>query len=145
MKKIESHILSDLDALKTADKKTLHALWADCFGNKEKPSSRDLIMRYIAWHVQEKACGGLPARTRTKLNRLISGRVKAPIKKHELPPNTILKREWNGQTYIVYVHEKKRLEYNGREYTSLTTIAKEITGSHWSGPLFFGLRKDKRN
>lgn len=144
MKKIESNILSDLNALKRVDKKTLHAFWVECFGSREKPSSHDLTIRYIARHVQEKAYGGLPARTRTQLNRLVAGRVQAPIKKYELLPNTILKREWNGQTYIIYVHDKKRLEYNGREYRSLSTIAKVITGSHWSGPLFFGLRKDKR-
>lgn len=144
MSKAQNIILADLNALKTMDKGDLNRLWVEYFGNVERPSSHNLIIYKIAWHIQQKACGGLPARTKTKLNRLISGRVKAPLKKYQLAPNTILKREWNNRTYIVNVLDKRRFEYDGREYTSLTTIVKVITGSHQSGPLFFGLYKDKR-
>jgi len=134
-------ILADLDALKGFDKEGLKALWQDCFGDAPRPLSRDLTIRKIAWYVQEKACGGLPARTRTKLDRLISGRIKATVNKYTLAPRSQIKREWNGRTYIVHITDRNRFEYDGRMYRSLTAIAKEITGAHWSGPLFFGLKK----
>ena len=49
-------------------------------------------------------------------------------------------REWRGVTHTVLVHADG-VEWNGRRYRSLTVIAREITGAHWSGPRFFGLRK----
>jgi hypothetical protein len=48
--------------------------------------------------------------------------------------------EWRGVTYTVLVHADG-FEWNGRRYRSLTIVAREITGAHWSGPRFFGLRK----
>jgi hypothetical protein len=50
-------------------------------------------------------------------------------------------REWRGATHTVLV-QAQGFEWNGRRYRSLTIIAHEITGAHWSGPRFFGLRKE---
>ena len=57
-----------------------------------------------------------------------------------LKPGTRLIREWRGVTYTVLV---QRTASNGMDgaIASLTLIAREITGAHWSGPRFFGLRK----
>lgn len=49
-------------------------------------------------------------------------------------------REWRGVTHTVLVHADG-VEWNGRLYRSFTIVAREITGAHWSGPRFFGLRK----
>ena len=57
-----------------------------------------------------------------------------------LTAGTRLVREWRGVTYTVLVHADG-FEWNGRRYRSLTIVAREITGAHWSGPRFFGLRK----
>jgi hypothetical protein len=57
-----------------------------------------------------------------------------------LKASTWLVREWRGVTYTVLVHADG-FEWNGRRYRSLTIVAREITGAHWSGPRFFGLRK----
>jgi hypothetical protein len=54
-----------------------------------------------------------------------------------------LVRQWRGHTHIVLVHENG-FEYEGQCYRSLTVIAEQITGAHWSGPRFFGLRKRAR-
>ncbi len=54
-------------------------------------------------------------------------------------PGTQYVREWNGRTYQVEVLEQG-FRMDGREYGSLTAIAKKITGANWSGPRFFGLK-----
>jgi hypothetical protein len=65
-----------------------------------------------------------------------TGRV-APDPGPSLKPGARLIREWHGRTHTVTVTEEG-FEYAGQSYSSLTTIAKEITGAHWSGPRFFG-------
>ena len=54
-------------------------------------------------------------------------------------PGTRLLREWQGQTHHVTVLAQG-FEYGGQPYRSLTAIARKITGTAWSGPLFFGVR-----
>ena len=66
-----------------------------------------------------------------------TGRV-GPILSVGLKPGARLVREWRGRTHTVTVTEEG-FEYAGANYSSLTTIAKKITGAHWSGPRFFGL------
>jgi hypothetical protein len=55
-------------------------------------------------------------------------------------PGTRLVREWNGQTHTVLVHADG-VEWRGKRYRSLSIVAREITGAHWSGPRFFGLTR----
>lgn len=55
-----------------------------------------------------------------------------------IKPGTRLVREWNGDTHIVLVHADG-VEWRGTRYRSLSVVAREITGAHWSGPRFFGL------
>ena len=55
---------------------------------------------------------------------------------------TRLVREWNGQTHTVLVHADG-VEWRGKRYRSLSIVAREITGAHWSGPRFFGLRSKR--
>ena len=56
---------------------------------------------------------------------------------------THLVREWNGRTYQVEVIDNG-YRFDGKTYPSLTTIAKRITGTHWSGPRFFGLTPKRK-
>ena len=69
-----------------------------------------------------------------------AGRRVAP--RVSVKPGTRLVREWNGQTHTVLVHPEG-VEWRGRRYRSLSVVAREITGAHWSGPRFFGLRPGK--
>ena len=55
-----------------------------------------------------------------------------------LKPGTVLVRGWRGQTHTLVVRDDG-FEYRGRLYSSLSLIAREITGAHWSGPRFFRL------
>ena len=61
-----------------------------------------------------------------------------------LKSGTRLMREWRGQRYDVLILDNG-FEFKGRTYQSLTAIAKEITGTHWSGPRFFGLKRPARD
>ena len=65
--------------------------------------------------------------------------VPAQEPRRGLKPGTRLIREWNGKTIAVEVHEAGFL-WEGQTYRSLSVIAREVTGAHWSGPRFFGIR-----
>ncbi len=106
--------------------------------------SRDLLMRGITYKLQERRLSGLSKSLLRKLEGPNIGSEPSNAKK--LPPPIFLKagtrliREWRGVTHTVLVHADG-FEWNGRRYRSLTLIARKITGAHWSGPRFFGLRK----
>ena len=129
------------DGLKALDAKELRALWTDIFKGQRWPQSKELVIRKIAYFLQEEAHGGMSVRTQNQLNRLVEGGLTQPINKYTFESNHQLVREWNGKKYNVAVLGKDKFQYDGRIYKTLTAIAKEITGAHWSGPLFFGLRK----
>lgn len=107
--------------------------------------SRDLLIRAIAYKKQERAHGGLSKATLRRVARVadpndqetFQSQLPSPI---SLKPGTILVREWHGTTHSVLV-VSDGFEWRGQTYRSLTAIAGEITGAHWSGPRFFGLTK----
>lgn len=109
-----------------------------------KRLSRDLLVRGIAYRMQEKAFGGLSGPMLRKLKNLaaepMGGGPEKPAQHFTLKPGTRLVREWQGVTHTVLVHADC-VEWNGERYRSLTEVARKITGAHWSGPRFFGLRK----
>jgi hypothetical protein len=99
-------------------------------------------VRGIGYRLQALQHGGLSKSTRRKLKTLAKmfrteGRV-APDPGLSLKPGARLVREWHGRTHTVTVTEDG-FDYDGATYASLTKIAKKITGTHWSGPRFFGL------
>jgi hypothetical protein len=98
------------------------------------------MIRAVAYKMQEHAFGGLPAATRRFLT---AGAPSANALPRRLAPGTVLLREWQCVRHQVTVLERGVL-YRGDRYRSLSEVARLITGSRWSGPLFFGL-KDKRN
>ncbi len=129
------------EALKVLDKDQLHAIWAAIFKDRQQPQSNYIIISQIAYFLQEQKYGGLSVRTQNQLNRLIEGKVQHPFNKCTFKSSPQLVREWNSKKYHVAVLGKNEFQYDGKVYKSLSAIAKEITGAHWSGPLFFGLRK----
>jgi len=127
------------------DTPALRELWPEIFGRPApKWISRDLLLRALAYRVQERAEGGLSKATLRRLGALAnpegdharSPKLPAPQPK----PGTRLVREWRGELHQVTVHNDG-FDYRGAPYTSLSQIAREITGTRWSGPVFFGLRK----
>ena len=95
----------------------------------------------LAYRIQEKAYGGLKPATQRRLSQLAeSFEDGAPPKEMErVKPGTRLLREWRGQTHEVIATERG-FQYRGQLHPSLSEIARHITGTRWSGPVFFGLR-----
>ena len=97
--------------------------------------------------MQEKAHGGLSKAARRRLRTLArafaeTGRVAADTGS-TLRPGARLVREWRGKTFVVTVTEDG-FEHGGQLHPSLTAVARNITGAHWSGPRFFGLRSARQ-
>jgi hypothetical protein len=88
----------------------------------------------VAYRIQELALGGLKRGSAARLSALATGRRPAA----SIKPGTRLVRSWNGRTISVEV-EEGGFQFEDRQYRSLTAIAREVTGSPWSGPRFFGL------
>ena len=108
--------------------------------------SRELLLRAVAYRMQEVGLGGLrPQRQRQlrqfaqQLNESPEGRISP---RPELKPGTRLMREWQGRTYDVLVLDDGFSWQNAR-YRWLSAIARKITGTAWSGPLFFGLKPNR--
>ena len=132
-----------LAALETMERDDLVTEWRRQFRvNPPDRIRRELLELAIAWKLQEKALGGLKKAVATELRGLAEAltttgdirRVKTP----KLKPGARLVREWGGATHEVTVVDGGYL-WNGEVRKSLSAIAEEITGAHWSGPRFFGL------
>ena len=108
--------------------------------------SRDLMIRGLADELQQRAHGG-PGRALQRRLQILAGEFEKGARSFD--PNVVLKtgarlvRQWRGRTHTVLVREDG-FEYQGQRYRSLTVIAKQITGAHWSGPRFFGVSKRAR-
>lgn len=124
--------------------KDLRAEWQRLHRATPPRLSRDLLIRAIAYKIQERANGGpnaaLKRRLRTLAGQLATGNGPAAASGTSLKPGARLVREWRGRMHMVTVTENG-FEYDGERYRSLSQIAKRITGAHWSGPRFFGLTK----
>jgi hypothetical protein len=134
--------ITALDALTTAD---LQIEWRRLY-RAAPPTrlSRDLLVRGVAYKLQEQVYGGLSHDTRRRLRSLVDGPDKQSRSRAApattLKPGTKLVREWRGHVHTVNVLDDG-FDYGGQRHRSLTRIARLITGVHWSGPLFFGLSK----
>jgi hypothetical protein len=108
--------------------------------------SRDLIIRGLADKLQQRAHGG-PSRALQRRLQTLAGELEKGARSSD--PGMVLKtgaslvRQWRGHTHTVLVREDG-FEYEGKRYRSLTVIAAQITGAHWSGPRFFGVSKRAR-
>ena len=141
---VEARVIA-LETLTTAD---LRIEWRRLY-RVTPPTrlSRDLLIRGVAYMVQERAHGGLSLTIMRRLRALSEGSDQrggsAATPAITLKPGTKLVREWHQHAHTVSVLEDG-FEYQGERYRSLTQIARRITGVHWSGPLFFGISKRRR-
>ena len=126
-----------LAGLERRSRHRLAELWTEHFGAAPPPrTSRSLMIRAVAYKMQERALGGLSPATR----RLLSADGPASTRKGRvLRPGTVLVREWQGIAHQVAVGEHGVL-YRGECYRSLSEVARLITGARWSGPRFFGVK-----
>ena len=136
-----------LDSLPTMSKDALSALWQQLY---ESPSShqlrRQLMIRILAYRIQEQAFRGLNPSAHQRLRQMARALERDPAAEisdaPSFKPGTRLIRQWQDQTHVVTVKEKG-YEYQGSNYRSLSEVARLITGTRWSGPLFFGMKANK--
>ena len=144
---ISNLIQEKIAALQTLDTPALRRLWSEAFGGPPpKPMRRDLLLRAIAYHLQEQAQGGLRPITRRQLARAaqdLSSERRPVAGRLTIKAGTRLLREWQGVIHEVMVREEG-VRYRGQTWRSLSAVAREITGVRWSGPLFFGLKGHRR-
>ena len=132
-----------LAQLPEMDRKTLLKLWRDLFDRAPSPAlRRETLIPILAYRIQEKAFGGLKESTARQLRELAEDGVGKKPAQASLRPKTGTRyvREHDGKLHEVTVLDTG-YEYEGILYRSLTEVAKVITGSKWSGPAFFGLKK----
>lgn len=136
-----------LDKLPKLSRTALQNLWQENYGTSPPPQlRRDLMIPILAYRIQEKTFGSLDAGTKTRLRQLAQGFEDNSdllvASKLTLKPGTRLVRQWRDQVHLVNV-EANGYEYKGGRYKSLSQIARLITGTRWSGPLFFGINGDR--
>ena len=130
--------------LQSLDVAQLKAHWRTLYA-AEAPArfSRDLLMRAVAYRLQERALSGLKPITRRLFQRIAADaharRPLGVVSVRKLEAGAVLIREWNGVQHTVVVLENG-FRYRGQRYRSLSELARLITGSRLSGPLFFGLK-----
>jgi hypothetical protein len=132
----------DLAALTSLPSTQLQERWSASGGGASPSVPPALLRRLLAQRLQERRHGVLPVMVVRELERMAGGQPSpAPVvQRPALTHGTRLIREWNGQTIAVEVVEGGFIR-EGRMYRSLSEIAREVTGAHWSGPRFFGLRR----
>ncbi len=137
-------IAAKLAALSDMSHADLRAEWRRLFrSNPPRKIRGDLMVLAIAWKIQVKALGGLTAAEKRRLVRIAEdNKAHGGSSKNstiQVKPGLKLVREWRGETHDVLVLENG-FEWNGQCWRSLSAIAREITGTPWSGPRVFGLQ-----
>jgi hypothetical protein len=136
-----------LSRLPELDLRQLREMWCRLYKTAAAPPlSRELLMRAVAYRIQELASGGLRPELQRRLDHIAlelqqTGRVTIRPRS-QLKPGTRLLREWQGRSHEVLVLDDG-FSWQAAHYRSLSAIARKITGTAWSGPLFFGVRSNR--
>jgi hypothetical protein len=141
-----SSITAQLSSLSRLHKPALTELWQQLFKTGPPLGMRkELMLQFVAYRMQEQEFGALSNGSHRRLRELASAlevNYNRPVSQR--PANgTRLIRQWKDQVHIVNV-EEGNYEYRGARYESLSEIARLITGTRWSGPLFFGLKSSQK-
>jgi hypothetical protein len=137
-------LASEIASLSKLGIDELRERWKAMFGKAPSSDiSRSFLTRAIAYRLQEKAFGGLKPSTQRLLagfaHDVANGSALVAARPRIVQPGAVLVREWRGISHQVSVLEKG-FSFRGKRYRSLSEVAREITGTRWSGPLFFGLK-----
>ncbi len=115
----------------------LRQRWLEVTGRSVPRVKHALLRMALARELQASVYGGLSRRTAERLAQMSSAQAASRDR------TTRLVREWKGTLHTVLVSEDGAIQWNGKTWGSLSEVAREITGTRWSGPAFFGLRKGK--
>jgi hypothetical protein len=135
----------EVASLSALDPTALKQLWATLCGAAPPPGlNRPLLIRALAYRMQERALGALkPATRRLLLQFSDDAEAAVPARPSgSVTPGTVLVREWHGTSHRVTVLDTA-CAWRGKRYRSLSEVARAITGTRWSGPRFFGLGRTR--
>jgi DUF2924 family protein len=137
-----------LAALATLTRSALRKAWVGRFGMQPPDvRTRHILLQEFAWRVQAETLGGLDAVTERKLREIAAALERdgayEPKVRRDLSPGVVLTREWKGVIHKVTA-TRDGFQHQGRQYRSLSDIARTITGTRWSGPRFFGLEQKRK-
>ncbi len=153
---MSTSIINQIQQLRNMTVNQLRDKYEEVFGESTTARNKDYLWKKIAWRIQELEYGGLSERAKQRAREIAdehdirvrpprgylkeltaSGKKKA---KNQLPvPGTILTRNYKDKQIRVEVLDKGFL-CNGQIYRSLSAIAREVTGTHWNGRLFFNVK-----
>lgn len=138
---METALAAKIQALPSLNKAQLLVVWRENFNQPPPPKLRkELMVPVLAYRMQEKEFGGLSHTARKRLREIARSPGSKKQTEDSLLGGTRLIRTWRGEVHEVTVTDTG-FTYRGREFKSLSRIAREITGTPWSGPLFFGTKK----
>jgi hypothetical protein len=134
-----------LDQIPNMSREALHGLWLRLFGRSPHPKlRREILVPILMYRAQEKALGGLKLSTARRLKAIAeeieSGKKGKGTTSISPKSGTRMVRQWQGKLHEVVAVDKGFI-YEGKGFRSLSEIARLITGTRWSGPAFFGLKK----
>jgi DUF2924 family protein len=145
----DSSTTQNVASLPKLTKPDLCDVWRQLFKKEPPPEIRkDLMLRMVAHRLQEQEFGELSDASCRRLRQLASLFDANPDAAFSARPalksGTRLVRQWKEQIHVVEV-EQEGYQYKGTRYESLSEIARLITGTRWSGPLFFGIKRKQSN
>lgn len=125
--------LAKLDNMAKGD---LRDRWVKFTGRPVPRVSAKLLRLALAYELQVKALGGLPRKTRQRLDQVSASRTRT----RDIRPGMRLAREFGGKVHVVTIGDAGEIVWNDQTWKSLSAVARAITGTRWSGPAFFGLK-----
>jgi hypothetical protein len=142
---VHDRVSEQIATLPFLNKTQLLAIWAENFSKNPPPNLRkELMVPILAYRMQEREFGGLSHAARRRLREVAASlnTEKPSQERSDSVPQTgtRLLRMWHGEMHEVIASGNGYL-YRGMIYSSLSKIARKITGTRWSGPLFFGVGK----
>lgn len=142
-----NHHSAQIAQLPLLSMERLWELWDEFFERRPGNHHRTYLEHRLAYKLQEQAFGGISDALRRRLEKIGETGVVPNQKRRaeaQLAPGTVLVREYDGINHRVNVLDDGRFEFEGRPYRSLSAVATAITGSTYSGPVFFGLKPTHR-
>jgi hypothetical protein len=124
----------ELAALEAMKRDELRVAWVRWMKTSPPNLSVGMLRLALAHAIQSKALGGITKSMDRKLRQVAAG-------KTEPSPGTRFTRAWRGKIHVVTVTADGKFSWQDKDYTTLSEVACAITGTHWSGPAFFGTRK----
>ena len=136
-------VRSEISALQWLSLESIKQQYAEYLHGCEHCTSIETIRAIVIYRIQEMYYNiRLPANIVRQLDKAVEGDKLLHAPSDDLrSKRKKLTRNWQGKDYEVFVVDDSTIEYEGTKYKSLTAVAKAITGTHWNGPAFFGIKK----